>query len=676
MSARSLLIQSFLRDPVIRKGKIDLLWPCWLYSVSLLVARDNLNILEKAILRMFAIGIVDPLEITDRLCLCDVQKTGGKIDDSLARMTIARLTNRNFVKGSILTKEGKEAINESVQCSYETAIMYHELLGGSLLPYISLKSPTYLLPDQEGGFYLGVVGDKNRLRHPVTLKPTTRPMSRPDASQVVAAIRDYVQICCNDLCFNNDEHEDINFVNNPDVIQLQGNPRRVYLHCVCTLTKDGRDILVQNPFGFENFLPQLSSAITSSPHAAEIKKRLLRAKETARPTVAHKPPEFEPYPEIARSLEDMERAKGRCDVFIRAAYSALEHILNRLLKDAEKRGLNIRTAAALLTNSSISENLERLEQAARTMEQTLDEETAWFLSVPSEEINRILKGHATLRPLLALNLFLATLGQHPLENFLRKSPDTIKTLAMIHTLRNQYAHGDEEGLVANTENAGQACNLVMGLLKAWKPEIGYVCFSPERTAAVSRVDAEQSLLRFFQPATRQKLPPLLDEQLIRAEEQMLAYGIDELAESDEMVSQACVVDLANLCQMFFAPQKATTENGNMLDQALENAKNAGFDLFEGRFPGSLATTAIHQAENAAKGAATTLGGQCLAWLCLEASEKLAQMAALAPGLIMHTGDLIQLRGHANGEVPARHVALNRNSIYEDLNLLWEGTNHE
>lgn len=673
MSEQGLLVQSFSRDLLLRKGKVSVLWPCRLHSISLLVTDDRLNLFETTVLRLVDIGIEKADAIAERLCLPDATLPG---------FILSRLEKKKLVNGGILTDEGSAWLCDSPRGRYENVLMYQDMLGGRLLPYVSARMPTYLPQSPEGDFYLGSVGDDdNKLRRRFAfLLPTPNiKVPGPTASDVSGAIHAYEAICAHVPCWPDSEPEHISFVDDQAAIRVQPNPRMVYLHCLCSLTPDARDILVDNPFGFADALPQLTEALAASRQAADIKRRLLELRGDGRPVMVSVGAAVADLPEISRDFEDMERASKNNNAanYVRDACSALEHILRRILTERDSEA-----CAALFRNSGIPENLERLTLAARSMEQEVDEECCAFLSIAPTEIAKTLRGNPTLRPLLALNLFLATQGPHPLEAVLRKAPGALKTMARLHWLRNQAAHGDDAALRINTADAEKARWLVQSLYQAWRPGAAPVTVPAppaiEQTEGECQLltEVERSLLKFFDPAVRSNLDARLGEALVSAEKQFLAYGIEELAMSDQTVSQACVVDLASLCQLALRTETGAVNEDEVLPRAESSAKSAGFVLPEGALPEALATTRKKFIAVAVRGKNTTLGAHCLAWLLLEKPEKLARTAARCPHLLVHLGNLVRLRGHGNEEVPARAVAEMRRHIYKDLNLLFGGTTDE
>lgn len=657
MNPSGCVAQSFTRDRRMRKGKVDVLWPCWMYNITVLVTDDRLNLFERAVIRLVAMGIGDAAAIADSLCLPDT---------TLPNFILSRLEKKNLVSAGILTDAGRAWMQDASKGRYETVLMYQDRLGGNLLPQVFTRSPSYLLPTPNGGFYLKEIGNDENILKQYCILESTRKLASPTAADVSRAIHEYETMCAHVPYLNDPGPELIRFVDDQAAIRVQPNPRSVFLHCLCVLTPDARDILVDNPFGFGDSQPLLTTALASSRHAGTIKTRLLemRAKTATKADIASV--SNAPFPEIHRDMEDMAKSDSGA-AYVRAACAAMEHILRRILQEK-----NSRDCADLLCNSGIPENLERFVLAARSLDQEVDAESLAFLSVASEEIAKTVRGQTRLKPLFALNLFLATQGPHPLESVLRRSPDVLKTVAQLYRKRNAASHGDDASWMIGHADKERARNIVRALLEAWQPRLATIFDATGSHADVDDTDVERSLLEFFSPSVRKNIAPWLDASLISAEKQFLAYGIEKLAMTDQSVSQACVIHLANLCQRALETASGAVGKKDIIVRAEKSAREAGFSLSEGKLPQVLAGTDEKFITAATQGGKTTLGGQCLAWLLLERKEKLAQYADRCPLLLEHIAELIQLRGHGNEEVSARSVALIRRHIYEDFNLLFGG----
>lgn len=670
MSRQDLLVQSFSRERGLRRGKVDVLWPCRLYSVSLLVSDDRLNLFETTVLRLAALGIARPDVIADTLCLPDATLPG---------FILSRLEKKKLVAGGMLTDDGRAWLQDAARGRHETVLMYQDMLGGHLLPYVTARQPVYLPLSPDGDFYLGSVDDEdNRLkrRFAFFLAMPNKKVAPPAPSEVSSALHAYEKICAQVPWLSASEPEHIRFVDDQAAIRLQPNPRMVFLHCLSSLTSDARDILVHNPFGYAEPLPQLIEALAAAPEAGDIKRRLLESRDGARTAGGGFTATVPGLPELSRDLENMAKASDAA-TYVRDAISALEHILWRILGEMDSAA-----CAGLLCNSGNPENLERLALAARSMEQKMDEACSVFLSVAPTDIEKMLRGHLKFRPLLALHLFLATQGGHPLEAVFRQSPEVLRTMIRLHRLRNQAAHGDDAAWRIGTADGEKARWLLRELYGAWRPGAAALpvpeCPTIDREEQDRKLlnEVEGSLLDFFDPAVRSGLDTSVGEALVSAEKQFLTYGIEELARSDKAVSQACVVDLANLCQLALRTEAGPVNMAEILPRAESSAKSAGFFLPEGKLPQALATAQERFIAVALTGDNTTLGAHCLAWLVLEKPAELARAGALCPLLLVHLGELVRLRGHGNEEVAARDVALIRRQIYKDLNLLFGGKTDE
>ncbi len=673
-------IQSFIRkltDLNLKTRMHHLVWPCNLYSVAVKKEQDRVNIFEKAILRLIGKGVESHESIAEYLCL----------DTDLVRFLLMRLKQKGLTSpDGRLTNAGKIFLQTTAVGVNTTAFIYQERTQGKLLPFASETKLQFLLPDPEGeSYYLGEIGDKkNRLYNPWRIAPDKQNFPVPTPLEVKKTLETFMKLHRKTPPLYDRDVEMPSFMLNTASICVQPQPQPIYLHCICTLSPNSRDVLVLNPFAYEGDLTDLSELLKQRPDDYDIAKKSL-LKDSPSPKEVSAAPEKNfadaRYPEILKGLnraseafsaldadhigKDLDWTEGKRRELVTALHACLENLLRRMLSETDKNCF-----ATLLCNGDTIQNGKILNLAAERL--NLEYKHAGeFLCVSSDEIRACLNGKITLRPLFALALASADADErHPLRNLAKEIPDMIERMIRLKTLRDKANHGEALSQHTSMSELSGLRDLVFHLCKFFCQELEV---APSRQDTLGNSDmnmeaVEKALLVFFPQKIRSRFPEGLDRELRMAESTLQQYGIGCGQTATEIPVES-IVNLYGFCQRVFSAKGTGTSIG--IDEAAytENAclraRQSGLLPSDSQLPEELSRTATNNISKAMQGGKTTLGGACLAYLLNATNEELELIASHRQTLLSDVAALIRLRGHGQGMISTSEAENLREAVYKD-----------
>lgn len=659
---------------------INLAWPCDLYTISIQRERDDINIFEKAVLRLLANGLNKPEKISKQLC----------IDEDLVHFIVHRLETKALVDSDKLSEEGKKYIQGYSQYEEASAFMYLDAIGGNLLPFITLESPKLVAPDPEkSGYYLEATGD-DRLLEPYFLRRNqvgNRVKFSLNTSEVIERIKEYFKIRKLTLPLNTEKKDIPNLALREASIRAQPNPSKVYLHCVVKLSLDGQDMLVWNPFGYNAPLPILSHELAqcSSEQYDDIKKKLLERVQNRQstPNTIKDQITDTPYPEVMRYYFQAEQAFKEIDSqtndnsrnvkvrqFLISTYAALEFLLRHWLQDFGTNDFN-----NLLCQSNAQSNSTLIEGIATKL--GFDVKPLEFSGISPKEIDKCLQGKISFLPLLALALVSASVKEeHPLAILAPEMPDLITRAKLLKNLRDNVSHGNSQRTAK--EELSDIHELTLGMLGKWHPELLQPLHdlnaedkNEMNNSAMDSLAVEKALLAYFPQKVRNRFSADLNKELRISEQLLQQHGVGSKMDEEILVSNQSVMGLYGFCQRLLLEKCGSKpSNGNFMEEAKKRALQAGFTLSDKQLPEGLRHTTKEAVTQALAHKNTTLGANCITFLLSTDETELKRVASYSPAFLQDIGNLVYLRGHVNKQIKLGDAISIRDAIYKDCAVIF------
>lgn len=690
-------VQSFFGSPLggVSSG-YPVLWPCSVLSVTMgKVSGGEINAFERAVLRLAGIGIIQTEQLLDILCL----------EKDFLRFWVERLKQTDYLQSSgELSDKGRTYIQGGKNIGFQTVFVYREDLSGAILPFFTTASPQFLQRD-ENSFYFGSEGDKKRIKEPFILKRPQKPFGNTSETTVraVATIHNKKLRagCAGEVAARE------NLIMNEDgELKIQEATQKIYLHCVARMSQNGQEIEVMDPFGSGSPLRELA---VSPGTLGQIRDYLWRKLTTRNRPAQETPGSDDPIdglpswlrqlPAAADALQAFwahqnepgyyaarERLKAQRK-FLSNLSGSLESFLRQILHEQEgaREEPSLTSLLEAIQLSRPATNTDIAATAARKM--GFEANCKDLFHLEASDSRRYAEGRGNLRTLLNLNFYVGACAPlaHPLAAVAEQYPSLPEKMRHLLTARNTADHSDFDEdppgasemldwwemaaalfLTYITEDSGK--NAIMVL----KNQVA----TPLKNAEDDARDFG-ALADYYPIELLQRMDRDMYEALAQSEMAYRDYGLngDDLAGERE-VSEQAVVPLASFCQ--FLLKKSMQDCPPCLEGSLvlaqEKCAQAGFHMAGNGLPDTLSTVKITMIEKSLAGKKnTSLGSECIAWLCRMPADTLNRVARERPALMMDLAELACLRGHGTGMIPAVSARDIRARVYTDCLPLLEQT---
>ena len=604
-----------------------LVWPVHAYRVTLpdqSTSWGDDNPFERVILKLLAtLGPLDAGALSRETCI--------PID--LVKGVLLRLIDKGHIndRRAILDyNHASPAEQESHAPTFVTAILFRELVGGKLLPFIRrVDDHNPLLQREEIGFV-----KKLRANH---LHQRSIPTPR-DVINAYRGMQKRMSLYSKASA-------------SPPALQIRvaSNPEQFFLNCsIAILTREG-DFRIADPFG-DGFSLALEAAFTQLlEHDGEVAKWLRDWKESLRnprprdsggSSRESKEPfdndaNWQRYPRLVASLRPAKSAAFRS---LSKIYASIEWAL---FYACSRRPYD--NAISVLRFAKSSDHAALLSDAALRV--GLRPPEFGFRAVAEGKLLDFLHGKAELATVLAVSLLQAAQDHsHPMRGFAAQHPDLVDRVLGIKKRRDEKGHG--QGAADAPEVQLTSDQLMREVVHSLLPDIRFAD-SPahkqdEDARGDSLLDARASIQDEFGFRAFNRLAVNVQDRLVHAERfwQSCRDGDDSLGFACDLYAAVQATFRAQLVGKL-APEASDSD---FCSKARENASRAGLCTELPECLRTVKASAIHQA---LQGAGPTLGSCAIAFLLLSPEDTLCAIKNSQPAFIDDIEIILTRRGHGN-----------------------------
>jgi hypothetical protein len=617
-----------------------LAWPVCAYRVTLPSdagkGDNSLNPFERVIL-----GLLDAGGASTEEALA--QET--RIPEDFVRGVLLRLRDRGFIDEH--NKIGnKEALETTV--NYSTAIIYRELVGGRVLPYLHASE----LETKTSDVHKRLDGH-NGINAQISPKEVVR--------------------AANDMQKHLTAHGSKVFTPAQGQISIAESHERYFIECPVVMWEKDGDFRIVDPFGnggyslvLENTLAKTIEEDDSlSNWFTEWRKSLASTQGNHKSGQASEPYDNDVcrkrYPELVSALKLKRNSPYRS---LEKLHAALEWAMFYSCMKYDYEG-----AINMLEIMPQPEQSKTLEYAAYKI--GLDVSSEKFRPLKKEGINGFKNGNPDMNTVLALTLLAADdNARHPLNAIAKEYPAFIAIVQRIKRSRDQSGHG--KGIVSRQYEELPDEPFVKFVVSTLLPDVKFseadISASVADAIADARFDARTSLLDVFgYGAFNNKISSNAKDRLISAERFWMTCEDGEDALS-------FIVDIYSALQAEFRRKLGFSfvselRESDFIAAASSKAQNAGL----GALPEELRTVKLHWIRDALQGNDQSLGAAVVAFILASEDDTLKKIAEFQPGFIEGIAKVINTRGHANKSVllQKNDIANIRKTAYLTIKVLVE-----
>jgi len=604
-----------------------LAWPVYAYRITIPARSktegEEFNPFERVIVNILSIaGGMDEGALAKDIC----------IPVDLVRNVLFRLRDRGLIDEDNRLRNAQRAASseQAREEQYVTALVFRELVGGRVLPFVMSLDDGNTLKTKTADEYTKALpqGSDPKYRAP------------PSPRDVIGAVTQMAR---------RSNRRMLPLLH--DQVRIGREPEEYLLECEIVIQIHDADFRIGNPWG-EGFSRILETAFTrrlgqdqklqqwmldwrnqlAAPNNEEQSRAQERAPFDTTETRRR-------YPKLIKLLTP---PRGETHRSLSGVYHSLEWALFYACQaydpDIAIRRLSLETGAGYS---------QWMANIARTL----------GLEVPATGFRPVLKGRliafsksseADMETVVAICLVQAEEQlDHPLRRVAATRPDFLTRIWSLKKTRDGEAHGRDRPRApgsAPLESDAFMQEVVCTLLPS-------ICFegspvgSPSPSQADRRLDARTSLLNNFGHSTFSKLGPSAQEALRRAEELWLVHEDgDDARELVFSLYSALQGIIFRYLTGVAAPEIA--EDG-FRALANERAERAGL----GRLPPELETVNLRRIRDTLQGHDRTLGASACA-LLLMASDEFLERLALADSHFLGTiASIPATRKHGNEPIP-------------------------
>jgi hypothetical protein len=613
-----------LSEDKIGKSRI-IGWPVAAYRVTLpqsaTVLGHQLNPFEKVVLELLEVlGNVDLQTIANETCI--------PID--LVRSITLKLRDQGLVDDnySVLRIRSEEFLESRVD-TYSTAIVFRELVGGRVLPYVHSLDKDSVLETQDLRLDR-IIGDSQEFRH----------MGSPLAREVLAAIKEMKH-----RARTHGKHLSI-----PVIEQIRVNKRseRHHLACSMFIGKHDADFRIVDPFGIgfsqaleQSFASRLENddmlqEWMSAWHKSLLHRDGVSGTESRTVDVEVAEGEFHTYSKLIKALTPAPGSNFRSSGSI---YASLEWALFYSCAMNEPE-----TAIDILQHIPNDGYPQFLASVAERIGFSIPR--AGFRALPGGKFTDFMRERAEMETVLAISLIQANSNpRHRLRVVAERFPDFIESIRTLGQHRSQHGHGRSYESIEEIELDSDP--MMREVISTLLPAIE---FDTMRNPINAGVQADLGLL------ARSNLLELLGYEVfekigLSARASLLSAEKFLCSSSDDDDARLFVSDLYSALQAIIRKlMQESRLSESPISNFLEIAEKRAFQYRLGVLPTSLRTVSVKRIKSALAGDDPTLGALVLAMI-LRVEGLVLERIAIAQGDFLDlVADVIQQRGHANEPV--------------------------
>jgi hypothetical protein len=614
-------------------------WPVAAYRVTMPTAANrgegNLNPFERVVIRMLDAGCSpDEKALSEETC----------IPEDFIRGVLLRLKDKGIID------EHNNLVNRkslSSEPDYNTAIVYRELVGGKVLPYL------------HAGQLETRIADANW-----TLRGSTGCGSRITPKEVMRT--------ANDMRKHTYAQGSNRFIPVQGQITIEDSYERYFIECPIEMWEKDGDFRIVDPFGnggyslvlekvlgtalekdqsLENWLSKWRLSLTGT-HGKSSNKGVAEPFENE---LCKKR-----YPELVSALRLRESPPFRT---LEKLHAALEWALFYSCMRYD-----FRDAINILELTPQTEQSPTLEYAAEK-KINLEVPPEKFRPLKENGINDFLNKMPDFNTVLAVALIIASDEEaHPLHQIAAKYPNFIARVQSIKRSRDQSGHG--KGYASKQDEELPDEPFVRDVVSMLLPDVQFSETGQSvKTDAIidARFDARTSLLSTFgYGAFNNRICDIAKDRLVNAETYWMSH-----ADGDDALSFA--VDVYSAIQAEFSRKlgagSAIIRESDFIGFATEKAQDTGL----GVLPEELRTVKLRWIQAALEGNDQSLGAAAVAFILAAEEESLSAIAELQPDFIVAVAKIIEVRGHGNKPVPLTKTEITelRKTAYSTIKVLVE-----
>jgi hypothetical protein len=607
-------------------GKVrNIGWPVASYRVTLprsvTVSGYQLNPFEKVVLELLhVLGNIDISTIA--------QETS--IPDGMVRSVVLKLRDQGLIdeNNSVLNSQSENFLLSHVE-TYSTAIVFRELVGGNVLPFVHSLNKNSALETRDLRLDR-VIGQSREYLH----------VGPPSTREVLTAIE----------VMKRRARAHNKALSVPLVEQIRVNKRPEHHHLACSIFigKHDADFRILDPFGIgfsqvleTSFARRLEDDERIQDWMATWHKSLLNRSKISRGDsrsvdMLVVDGEIEAYSKLIKALTPAAGAAFRSSSSI---YASLEWALFYSCAANEPE-----TAIDTLSHIPNDSYSEFLASAARRIGFSMPQRNFRLLS--KGKFTDFLKQKAEMETVLVISLIQADSNpQHRLREVAQLFPDFIQLIDALKHHRSRQGHGNSSETIEDTELiSDQMMRAVIGTLL---PAVHFDAKqNPIEMGAQAdlRLQARSHLIELLGYEVFGRIGLSARSSLMNAEKFLCESNDDDDARSfvSDLYSalQAVIRKLVNESTLSEAP----TSN------LIEAAQKRAIQCHMGALPVSLQTVSLRRVKSALAGDDPTLGALVLAMILRVDPLVLERVAIDQEDFLSCIDDVIQRRGHANESV--------------------------
>lgn len=628
-------------------------WPVHAYRVTLpdqSESEGDDNPFERVVLKLLAaLGPLDASALSRETCI--------PID--LVKGVLLRLVDKGRIndRHAILDLDHVSPAEQERQTpAFVTAVLFRELVAGTILPFIRrVDDRNPLRQRDETGFVRKLKENPLYERHIPTPRDVIgayRGMQRrmtlygksstlPPALQIMVAHR----------------------------------PEKYHLHCpIAILTREG-DFRIADPFG-DGFSLALETAFSQLlEHDVEIAKWLRDWKELLRNPRPRDPDGLsrgmkEPFDNDAnwqrysRLIANLRPAKFEAFRSLSQIYASIEW---SLFYACRRRPYD--DAISVLRFAKSADHADLLSEAALRV--GLRQPEFGFRAVAEGKLLDFLNGKAELVTVLAVSLLQASQDHsHPVRAIATQYPDFIDLVLGIKKRRDEKGHGQGGADAPEVQLASD--QLMRGVVHSLLPDIRFADTPAREQDQVARgdslLDARASIQDEFGFRAFNRLGVNVQDRLVHAERfwQSCRDGDDSLGFACDLYAAVQATFRAHLVGKL-PPEASDSE---FCGKAQENASRARLCT---ELPECLLTVKASAIRQALQGAGPTLGSCAIAFLLLSPEDTLWAIKNSQPAFIYDIEIILTRRGHGNEPqlLPKMEIERLRKASFATIKTLCE-----
>lgn len=604
-----------------------LAWPVHAYRITIparsRTERENLNPFERVIVNLLSVvGGMDEGALARETCI--------PID--LVRNVILRLRDRGIIDEDNRLKDAQRSASreQAREEQYVTALVFRELVGGRVLPFVTRLDDGQALRTKTEDEYRKLLQQSSEPKH----------RTHPSPRDVIGAITQMTRRSGRRILPPLDEQ-----------VRIGREPEEYLLECEIVIQIHDADFRIGNPLGegfsriLESGFTRLLAEDTKLQHWMMDWRNKLAAPNNEKQSRAQERAPFDTpdtrrrYPKLVKLLTP---PRGETHRSVSGVYHSLEWALFYSCQaydtDIAIRRLSLETGAGYS---------EWMSNIARTI----------GFELPAAGFRPVLKGklvafskssEADMATVSAICLLQAERQlDHPLRTVASTRPDFLTRIWSLKNARDGEGHGRDRARAsggAPLESDAFMQEVVRTLLPSIRFEESSVG-TPAPSQADRRLDARTSLLNTFGHSTFGRLGPSAQEALLRAELFWLVPGDGDDAREFVFNLYSALQGILFGCLTGVAPSEITEDGFRAL--ANERAERTGL----GRLPPELGTVSLRRIRDTLQGNDRTLGASAYALLLMASDEFLERLALADSRFLTTIANIHATRRHGNEPVP-------------------------